>query len=81
MDNQVYFLKNNILSLFNSFIPLKKVTSIENRLLFNSFIQKCIDERDLAYFRWKRFKTKTLHDTFKTLRNKVNIQIKRSTMK
>ena len=55
VDNQVYFLENNILSLFHSFIPLKTVSATENRPWFNLFIQKCIDKCDLVYFRWKRF--------------------------
>ena len=39
---------------------------------FSVPVRKCIEERDLPYLRWKRFKTHEFFSTYKKLRNKVN---------
>ena len=45
------------------------------------FLNLELDERNRAYFRWKRFKTSELFNTYKILRNKVNFEIKKAKTK
>ena len=75
VDNQVSFLDSNILNLFNECVPLKLVTAAKSRLWFSAVVRKCMDKRHRAYFRWKRFETSELFNTYKILRNKVNFEI------
>ena len=76
VDNQVSFLDNNILNLFNECVPLNIVTPAKITPWFSAFVGKCMDERDRACFRWKRFKPTDLFNTYKILRNKINFEIK-----
>lgn len=77
VDDKLNFIQQNIESLFNEFVPLKtkrKTTNVNP--WFTSDIKSLIDQRNIAYARWKRFKTSELQSTFKSLRNRVNTSIK-----
>lgn len=77
VDEQVSFLQDNVLSLYNEFVPLKCKRKVSNsKPWFTNEIKGLIDCRDLAYSRWKRFKTSELHTLFCSLRKKVNSKIK-----
>lgn len=78
-DEQLSFLNNNILNLFNSAVALKtKVIRENTRPWFSTAIKSLIDQRDLAYTRWKRFKIPLLKNEYCELRKQVNRAIRKA---
>ncbi|XP_059223232.1 uncharacterized protein LOC131997010 [Stomoxys calcitrans] len=72
VDDQLTFLQNNLLFLYNYCVPVKtKVVNHNQQPWFNNNIKILIKQRDLAYQRWQRFKTSYLHDIFKHARRAV----------
>lgn len=77
VDDQLLFLQNNIVSLYSATVPLKtRIISAQSRPWFTEVVKSAIRERDLAYSRWKRFKTPLLYDTFRSARRDVNMKIR-----
>lgn len=77
VDDQLMFLQNNIVSLYSATVPLKtRIISAQSRPWFSEVIKSAIRERDLAYSRWKRFKTSLLYDAFRLARRNVNLKIR-----
>lgn len=71
-DDQVMFLNENIQNLFNIHVPLKTKKYINvSKPWFTNEIKELINQRDLAYRRWIRFRVEELHTAYKTLRNNV----------
>lgn len=62
IDDKIAFLEQNILNLYNKYVPTKR-RSIKNRHnpWFSNEIDTLIHERDSAYARWKRYKMSELH--------------------
>lgn len=76
-DEQILFLEDNIIKLYNETVPLKtKILSAKNKPWFNASIKEAIQLRNLAYMRWKRFKTLDLKEEFRSARKEVNLLIK-----
>lgn len=72
VNDQLDFLQDNITGIYNACVPEKtKVICHKQPPWFNAEIKKLIDVRNLAYKRWKRFKTQVLHDNFKSARAAV----------
>lgn len=79
VDDQQTFLEENIKQLYDSNVPLRTRTKrFKSKPWFNLKIKQLISERNLAYSRWKRFKTNVLRDEFRRMRKEVNKEIKRS---
>lgn len=79
VDDQNLFLENNIRNLFNIVVPLKtKTISPKKKPWFSTLIKEAILRRDIAYGRWKRFKTTHLHEEYKTTRRNANKLIKKA---
>lgn len=73
------FLVSNILKLYNSTVPEKtKRINSKTRQWFTSEIKVKIEERDLAYSRWKRFKTTLLRNEYCQARRDVNSLIRKT---
>lgn len=73
IDDQLSYLEQNLQNLFDQTVPLrKKVVSQKDRPWFSSNIKCAINRRDLAYSRWKRFKTTQLHNEYRFERNTTN---------
>lgn len=78
VDEQLSFLQNNFLYLYEKYVPIK-IRKIRNgKPWFCNEIKTLIAERNLAYERWKRFRTTELHNAFKDARRKVNSKIRYS---
>lgn len=78
-DDQLSFLVDNINSLFNLTVPLRtKTLSQKQKPWFSSSIKRAISRRDIAYSRWKRFKTDQLHEEYHVARKEANKMIKRA---
>lgn len=79
VDEQVDFLEGNIVQLYDISVPIRtKIFSGNSRPWFNSDIKALIISRDLAYERWKRFKSNDLREEFKIARRAVNHGIRRA---
>lgn len=79
VDNQLSFIENNIHQLFDETVPLKtKIIAAKDKPWFSTFIKRHILLRDLAYSRWKRFKTDDLKAEYKAARNTVTLHIRRA---
>lgn len=77
VDDKLSFLDNNIMSLYDKAVPVRTRTiSSKSNPWFNPHIHSLIQQRDLAYSRWKRFKTPELEDLFRAARKEVNCKIK-----
>ena len=77
IDDQLSFLQENILKLYDEEVPLKtKTLAANNRPWFNSIIKQAIRSRDFAYSRWKRFRTSELKAEFRRARKDVNDKIR-----
>ena len=74
---QVNFLESNLIYLYEKYVPVKTKNVINSKSLwFTKKIEILIEQRNLAYNRWKQFKTAYLHEKFKELRRNTNIDIK-----
>lgn len=77
IDEQLAFLERNINTLFDKTVALKsRKIGAQNREWFSSYIRHLIEKRELAYSRWKRFRTLSLHDEYRAARKLVNVKIK-----
>ncbi|XP_075151202.1 uncharacterized protein LOC142225313 [Haematobia irritans] len=77
VDQQLEFLQGNIVRIYDETIPIRnRRTKSNHRPWFNSTIKSCIRERDIAYSRWKRFRTPELFQEYRSSRNRVNSYIK-----
>lgn len=75
-DEQTSFLQCNIQYLFNKYVLVKETKKCNNKKWFSPEIKSLINERNIAYERWKKFKTSELHNIFKIIRRKVNTKIR-----
>ncbi|XP_075159066.1 uncharacterized protein LOC142232218 [Haematobia irritans] len=77
VDQQLEFLQGNIVRIYDETISIRnRRTKSNHRPWFNSTIKSCIRERDIAYSRWKRFRTPELLQEYRSSRNRVNSYIK-----
>jgi len=74
---QLQVLTNDVQYLINKFVPLrtKVIKPIQNPW-FSSEIKNLTSQRDVAYLRWKRYKTDEFRKQYKEARVKVNKMIK-----
>lgn len=72
-------LTNMIFGLLDDHAPLRtqKVTKI-GQPWFSNVVYKALIERDIAYRCWIRYKTEESHRSFKILRNKAVLEIRRA---
>lgn len=79
VDEQLQFIQGNIIQLYDEFVPIKtrtkRVATTADKW-FSPEIKRLIELRNMAYTRWKRFRTSALLSAFRTLRNKVNTNIR-----
>ena len=76
-NDQLCFIQNSVLSLYNECVPIKtKYIKAGQKPWFTNIIQIKINERNLAYSNWKKYKTDALYEIFKTARKNVNIATK-----
>lgn len=69
VDDQLEFFQNNITAIYNNCVPVKtKVIRNKQQPWYNLEIKSLIDVRNLAYKRWKRFKTPQLLEGFRSAR-------------
>lgn len=77
VNQQVLFLENNIKSLFDKHVPLRRRTPISNSPPWlNRHLLDLMQERNIAYARWKRHKLPVLHNSYRSLRNLVVLRIR-----
>lgn len=82
VDDQLCFLEQNVLYLYNSVVPLKtKLLSHRQKPWFTSVIKRLIADRDDAYYRWKRHKTDALHNKYRFARRLVNKSIREAKLR
>lgn len=79
VNDQSLFLEHNIKYLFDLTVPLKhKKTTYKQKPWFTNAIKNAINLRDLAYARWKRFKTVEFKLQYSIARKNVNGQIRQA---
>lgn len=79
VDDQLGFLEDNIIKLYDLSVPLKtRIQRFKSRPWFNAQIKYLIHERNYAYQLWKRFKTEVFRENFRQARKDVNAEIKRA---
>jgi len=72
VNEQVEFLNEQILQLFERHVPLRtKIIRQNDHPWFTPRIKLLMLERDKAYHRWKNFKVPSDHEKYKQLRNEV----------
>lgn len=77
VDEQLEFIQENILQLFDEFVPLvTKQKTYSSNPWFTSEIQNLMSHRNVAYLRWKKYRTSVLLNAYKTLRNTVTAKIR-----
>jgi len=78
-DEQLSFLAHNLNFLFNRFVPVKYVKiKPRQQPWFSEEIRKLIEQRQIAYNHWKRYKTPLLLDKYKALIKDVKKKIKQA---
>lgn len=77
IDDKLYFVESTVQQLFETSVPLrtKRITA-GNKPWFSAAIKQAINHRDMAYTRWKRYKTSELKELHRLARNHVNLLIK-----
>lgn len=79
VDDQLNFLQQKILSIYNLVVPIKtKIKKPSSTPWFNATIKWQIEKRDQAYKLWKHFKTSNLKEVFRVERRVTNRQIRRA---
>lgn len=79
VDEQLSLLEDNLANIYDQAVPLKTRTKrFNSRPWFNPRIKHLIRKRNLAYARWKRFKTESFKEEFRCSRKEVNNEIKRA---
>lgn len=77
VNDQLDFLQDSLLQLYDLSVPIKTKTSTVNiKPWFSTIIKRAIIRRDVAYSRWKRFKTSVLKIEYHIARNEVNREIR-----
>lgn len=77
VDDKLLFLQENIISLYNIAIPVKtRIILASSRPWFSADIKQAMQNRDVAYTRWKRFRMPDLYDEYRALRKVVNAKIR-----
>jgi len=77
IDDQCCLIESNIRNLFNKHVPLKKrLVKFCDTPWFNDDIKSEINKRNLAYRKWKRYRTPEFKNAYVTLRKKVILMIK-----
>jgi len=77
VDDQANFLTRNINYLFNRYVPLRKKTiKPRTKPWFNTSIEMLIKQREVAYKRWKRYKTPELLSAFNEVKKNTAREIK-----
>lgn len=77
VDAKLKFLHKNILNLYDNTISIKKVIiKAKSRPWFTAIVKDAIVNRDIAYIRWKRFKTCDLLEEYHAARRDANSKIK-----
>ena len=78
IDEQVEFLQNNIVTLYNTHVPIKN-SNIKKpcRPWFSKEIKDSIKSRNEAYKKWKKYKTDQLNNIFKMKRRQTVAIIKK----
>lgn len=81
-DDQLIFLEDNINLLFEKSVCLRTRTlCTEGREWFTTDLNFFISKREMAYSRWKRFRTESLHDEYKAARRLANAKIREAKRK
>lgn len=76
VDDKVKFFEDNVTYLYDKHVPLKsKVVKPRQQPWFNDTIRNMLIRRDRAYRRWKRFKTVSIHDEYRSIRREVTRKI------
>lgn len=79
VDEQVSFVEYYLEHLYNSAVPVRtKKVRMKNRPWFSELIKIAIQQRNIAFSRWKRFKINELYEIYKNLRRTTNRLIKRA---
>lgn len=79
VDDQLSFLEQALNYLFDLTVPIKtKIISNKHKPWFSPEIKDYINQRDLAYARWKRFRTTTLHEDYLAAKRRTNKMIKKA---
>jgi len=77
VNDQANFLTKNITYLFNKYVPLRrKISKPQIKPWLNPNITALIQQRELAYKRWKRYKTPELLAAFNEIKKKTIKEIK-----
>lgn len=75
VDEQLSFIESNIIQLFDESVPIKtKKVVAKDKPWFTNAIKCLIQSRDLAYSRWKEFRTPELKEEYRVARNTVTFQ-------
>ena len=78
---QVDFLRDKLVCLYNKFVPLKtKVIKYNTRPWYNDSVKNAIHERNIAYRDWKKYRIHAFYDKFKENRLRTNKTIRASKM-
>lgn len=76
MDDKVSFLHSHIINIYNYTIPIKtRTVKAKSRPWFTAEVKDYIMIRDIAYYRWKRFRTSDLLEEYRAARRDVNRKI------
>lgn len=79
VNEQLAFLEYHVLNLFNKLVPLKKRNiKSSQKPWFTTQIKLSIEQRDIAYSRWKRYKTTELYNNYRIARKIANKTIRQA---
>jgi len=71
VDDQVLFLESNLVNLFENHVPIKTVRNHKSCPWLTPQIKSLMNQRNIAYLRWKSYKTPEYLSPYKSLRNMV----------
>ncbi|XP_075150475.1 uncharacterized protein LOC142224576 [Haematobia irritans] len=77
VENQVDFLQDHICALQDVFVPMvtKRILH-KDKPWFSHEIHDAIERRNMAFRRWKRFRTSNLRNEYRSCRDLVNRMIR-----
>ncbi|XP_075162813.1 uncharacterized protein LOC142235443 [Haematobia irritans] len=79
IDDQLTFLEENIVKLYDIAVPLRSKTICpKNRPWFTHQVANALRVRDVAYRRWKRYRTPELRGEYCDARRKAQDEIKKA---
>lgn len=77
VDDKLNFLHRNIINIYDCSVPIKtRIVKAQSRPWFSKMIKDAIVIRDIAYSRWKRFRTSDLLTEYRAARSDVNRKIR-----